>query len=88
MVTPMASTVKKVTVALGREEYAWAREQAERTKTSVSAVLTKAARDARETQERCARQDAAWAKVEAWLTDGRGFTEEELEAARRELDDA
>lgn len=84
----MSVTVKKVTVALGRDEYAWAKKQAKRTGTSVSAVLTQAAREARETAERVARQEAAWAEVEAWLTAGAALGADELEDARRELDRA
>ena len=40
----MAASVEKLSVSLGVEEAAWAREQAEATGTSLSAVLTEAVR--------------------------------------------
>ncbi|MBX3274980.1 MAG: hypothetical protein KF729_32245 [Sandaracinaceae bacterium] len=84
----MSSTVRKVTIALGAEEYAWAREQAERSQTSVSAVLTEAARCARDRAAREAARAAAWAELEAWITGGEPLDAQELAAAERELDRA
>ncbi len=83
----MAVTVRRVTIALGKGEYAWAQRRAKREGRSVSAVLTEAAREAHDQERRRARQDAAWAKALAWATDGRGFSDDDLEDARRELDE-
>lgn len=82
----MAATVRKVSLAIGNEELTWAEDRAEREGKSVSAVLTEVARAARETELHKTRQRQAWEEYLAWATDGRGFTSEELEAARRELD--
>jgi hypothetical protein len=81
----MAATVVKVSVALGLEELEWARDGAERLGTSVSSVLTEAARAARELEAQRARQQTAWDEYLAWATDGKGLPEGVLEASRREL---
>lgn len=82
----MAASVEKVSLAIGREELEWARQRAERQGTSLSAVLTEAARVARELEAHRARQDAAWGAFLAWATEGEGVSPEALEAAQRELD--
>jgi hypothetical protein len=84
----VAASVAKVSVALGKEELEWARSRAEREGISVSAVLTGAARAAREAEQRKVRQDAAWRSFLKWATKGAGVPNAVLEAARRELDEA
>ena len=81
----MSVSVEKVSVAIGREELEWARERAEREGTSLSAVLTYAARAFREQEARRARKDAAWLSFMEWATEGEGLTTGALEAAEREL---
>lgn len=80
--------VKKVSVALGHEELAWAQRRARREGVSVSAVLTDAARRAREAELREAEQRRAWAGIVAWVTNGAPFSPEEIAAVDRELADA
>jgi hypothetical protein len=82
----MSSNVRKVTLAIGKEEYAWAERRAKRVGTSVSAVLSAAARQQRQTEERDERQRRAWAEVLAFVTGGDPLTPEELAGARRDLD--
>jgi len=84
----MPSNVQKVSVAIGKRELSWARRQARRSGTSVSAVLTAAARAALEAEQERTLRDAAWAEFVEWSTDGKGVDPEELAAARRELDGA
>jgi hypothetical protein len=81
----MAPTVRKISLAIGREELKWARARAKRENTSVSAVLTEAARAAREAEALRAKQRAAWATFLDWATDGKGLRDDEIEAAAREL---
>jgi hypothetical protein len=81
----MAVSVEKVSVAIGRDELEWARERAEREGTSLSAVLTDAARVARDLEARRTRQDAAWASFLEWATEGQGLPPGALAAAQREL---
>lgn len=82
----MPVRVKKISVALGHEELAWAQRRAKREGTSVSAVLTAAARRTRDEEARDERQRAAWEEYEAWATAESGpLSHGELEAARREL---
>ena len=81
----MSARVRKVTVAIGNEEYAWAERRAKHAGTSVSAVLTAAAREKREAEEREASQRRAWAEVVAYVTDGVPLTDEELTSAEGEL---
>ena len=81
----MASNVQKVSVAIGLEELAWARERAEREGTSLSAVLSAAARVAREVEEESARRNAAWSGFLRWATEDAPLTDEELAAADQEL---
>ncbi len=83
----MAARVEKVSVALGVEELAWARERAERDGDSLSAVLTAAARLARRVEDERARRDEAWSQFLSWATDGNGLDDESLEWARRVLDE-
>jgi hypothetical protein len=83
----VAASVEKVSVAIGLDELEWARGRAERDGVSLSAVLTEAARKARDLEERWARQDAAWKSFVDWATEGKGLSTETLEAAQRELDD-
>jgi hypothetical protein len=48
----MAARVEKLSVSLGAEEAAWAREQAEASGSSLSAVLTEAIRKQRQSLAR------------------------------------
>jgi hypothetical protein len=82
----MASKIKKISLAIGRDEFAWAQRRARQEGTSVSAVLTNAARRMREDEAQQAKRDAAWNEVMEWALDGKPLTERELDAARRELD--
>ena len=82
----MAASVEKVSVAIGRDELEWARGRAEREGVSLSAVLTDAARVARELEARRARQDTAWWAFMDWATEGEGLPTEAFEAAQKELD--
>lgn len=77
--------MKKISVALGHEELAWAQRRAKREGTSVSAVITAAARRAAEEEQREPRQREAWAEIVAWATKDEPFTPEEIAAADREL---
>jgi DNA-binding IclR family transcriptional regulator len=81
----MAANVQKVSVAIGKRELSWAKRQARRAGTSVSAVLTAAARAALEAEQERALRDAAWAEFVEWSTGGKGVAPDDLEAARREL---
>jgi hypothetical protein len=81
----MSVSVEKVSVAIGREELEWARGRAEKEGTSLSAVLTHAARTFREHEARRAHQDAAWWSFMEWATEGEGLPTGMLEAAQREL---
>ncbi len=85
-----AVTVKKVSIALGHDELVWARRRAKREGTSVSAVVTDAARQAREEERRAELRRDTWAAIEAYVTNGKPFTARAIEAADRELagDDA
>lgn len=83
----VAPSVRKVSVAIGHEELEWARERAAREGTSLSAVLTDAARLAREVDLRRERQRLAWAEFLGWATDGAGLSDEDLERGRRELEE-
>jgi len=82
----MAVTVRRVTIAIGKEEFAWASKRAKREGLSVSAVLTRATRDALEAEAKRERQRKAWDELQHWLLDGKPPTAAELEAAQRELD--
>jgi hypothetical protein len=81
----MGARVRKVTLAITNEEYAWAWRVAKRTKTSISSVLSAAAKEKRERDERDAAQARAWAEFEEYVTDGVPFTREERAAVEREL---
>jgi hypothetical protein len=82
----MAVSVEKISVAIAHEELEWARARAEREGTSVSAVLSDAARAARKLEAVRARQALAWDAFLEWATDGKGLSPEALEAAALELD--
>lgn len=82
----MASRIKKISLAIGRDEFVWAQRRARQEGTSVSAVLTNAARRMREEEAEQAKRDAAWNEIMEWALDGKPLTEEEMGAARRELD--
>jgi len=82
----MAASVEKVSVAIGNDELEWARERARREGSSLSAVLTDAARVARELEQQKARQEAAWRAFVEYATEGQGLSAEAIEAAARELD--
>lgn len=82
----MSVSVEKVSMALGLPELSWARDRAEREGGSLSAVVTRVLREARARDEEQARRDEAWAEVVAWATDGKGFSDDDLAEARRELD--
>lgn len=82
----MAVNVHKVTIAIGKAEYAWARKRAKREGRSVSAVLTAATREVAEAEAKRERQQQAWAELQEWMLGGKPPTAVELEAARRELD--
>jgi UDP-N-acetylglucosamine:LPS N-acetylglucosamine transferase len=71
----MAARVEKLSVSLGAEEAAWAREQAEAAGSSLSAVLTEAVRRQRKLQA----MDLLLAELG---TDD--ITEEDLTAVRAE----
>ncbi len=81
----MAVTVRKVSVAIGRDELEWARKRARREKTSISAVLTDAARQAREAEALREKQRKAWGEFLDWATEGDGLTDEQIESGRRAL---
>lgn len=82
----MTISVKKVSLAIGRDEFAWAQRRARQEGTSISAVLTEAARRMRDEDARRAKQDVAWNAFVAEAFPGEPFTEDELAAAQRELD--
>lgn len=68
---------EKISVAVGMDELAWAREKAEREGSSLSAVVSDSLR-------RHARQEAR-ARVGAWLGEGREpVTDEEIAQVVRE----
>ena len=81
----MGTRVRKVTLAITNEEYDWAARVAKRTRTSISSVLSLAAKEKREREERDAAQRRAWADFVEYVTDGVPFTRAELAAADREL---
>src|SRR5689334_6008090 len=81
----MGANVRKVTLAITNEEYDWAARVAKRAGTSISSVLSAAAREKREREDRDAAQARAWAEYVEYATDGVPFTREELAAAEREL---
>ena len=81
----MGASVEKVSVAIGLEELEWARSRSERQGISLSAVLTEAARAAREREARQARQNASWEAFVAWASDGKGVSRKSLLAAEQEL---
>lgn len=81
----MAISVKKVSVAIGQDELAWARRRAEREGTSLSAVLTDATRAAREIETRRKKQQAAWSAFAKWATAGKRLPPTAIAAAEREL---
>jgi hypothetical protein len=81
----MAANVRKVTLAITNEEYAWAERRAKRAGISVSAVLSAAAKEKRQAEERDEEQRKAWAEVVAYVTRGVPLTTEELAGAEREL---
>ena len=85
LLTAMPAHVRKVTVAIGEDAYAWAARSAERGKTSISAVLTAAARAKRDAEERDAAQARAWSEVLSHVARGRPLTAAEIAAAGREL---
>jgi hypothetical protein len=75
------SLTEKVSVAIGREELAWAKTLATREGKSLSAVLTEALAER--------RRLAALAEVVAWMGDDqRPITDAELKAAQRALSPA
>ena len=82
----MASTVRKVSLAIGNEALSWAEKRARRRKTSVSAVLTEAALRLRDLEAEIERQDEAWTKFLAEATAGRGLSAAERARGHRELD--
>jgi hypothetical protein len=55
----MGATVRKVSLAIGREELEWAEKRAAREETSVSAIITDATRRAREAEKKRWRQRKA-----------------------------
>jgi|HubBroStandDraft_3_1064219.scaffolds.fasta_scaffold2809743_1 hypothetical protein len=74
----MAAT-EKVSVAIGRDELAWAKALARREKKSLSAVLTEALAERRRLR--------ALGEVVTWMAEDQPpLTKAELRAARRELD--
>jgi hypothetical protein len=81
----MSANVRKVTLAITNEEYAWAARVAKRTRTSISSVLSAAAKEKREREEREAAQARAWAEIVEYVTAGTPLTRAELDAAAREL---
>ncbi|MGH7282138.1 MAG: hypothetical protein ACRELY_11480 [Polyangiaceae bacterium] len=81
----MAASIRKVTLAIGNEEYAWAERRARRLGTSISAVLTAAARAEREEEQRTEAQRRAWTSVLDHVTSGVPLSAGELSAAEEEL---
>ncbi|MBK7402944.1 MAG: hypothetical protein IPJ34_43650, partial [Myxococcales bacterium] len=82
----MSANVRKVTLAITKDEYEWAERTATRTGVSISSVLSAAAREKRTAEERDARQRTAWAEVVDLVLAGSPLTEDELAAAKAELD--
>lgn len=78
--------VEELSVAIGPEELAWARQRAEREGTSLSAIVTAVLRSARLEEAERARREAAWQEYLDWATAGRGVDSDELKAALREID--
>lgn len=81
----MGANVRKVTLAITNEEYDWAARLAKRAGTSISSVLSAAAKEKREREEQDAAQRRAWADVVDYVTAGSPLTPAELVAAEREL---
>jgi predicted aspartyl protease len=81
----VATNVRKVTLAITNEEYAWALRRAKGEGTSVSAVLSAAAKEKRHAEEQAETQRQAWAEIVAYVTNGAQLTSEELAAAEKEL---
>lgn len=74
------STTAKVSVAIGRDELAWAKTLARREGKSLSAVVTESLAER--------RRLAALAEVVAWMGEEQApLTDLELSAAQRELSD-
>jgi hypothetical protein len=72
------SSTAKVSVAIGRDELAWAKTLAHREGKSLSAIVTEALAER--------RRLAALAEVVAWMgEDQHPLTDPELEAAQRDL---
>jgi hypothetical protein len=72
------SSTAKVSVAIGREELAWAKTLARRERKSLSAVVTESLAER--------RRLAALAEIVAWMGEGQPpLTDAELRAAHREL---
>jgi hypothetical protein len=82
----MAAHVRKVTLAIGDAEYEWAARRAKREGTSISAVITAATKEKRQTEARDEQQRQAWSEIKAYVSRERPLTEEEVEAAAEELD--
>jgi hypothetical protein len=70
----MSAATRKISIALGSAEEAWAKKRAKRLKTSVSSIITEAVRVARQMD---ARRD-----VLQWL--GGPVSERERESIRKE----
>ena len=81
----MGANVRKITLAITNEEYDWAARIPKRAGTSISSVLSSAAREKREREEQDASQRRAWADVVEHVTAGTPLTRAELAAAEREL---
>jgi hypothetical protein len=81
----MSANVRKVTLAITNEEYDWAARVAKRAGTSISSVLSAAAKEKREREEQDAEQRRAWTDVVDHVTQGAPLTPAELAAAEREL---
>jgi Arc/MetJ-type ribon-helix-helix transcriptional regulator len=73
----MAAT-EKLSVALGRAEATWVKQRASKLRTSVSAVVTEAVREARQ-------QEARREVLEHLVADSAPPTKAELARVRREL---
>jgi hypothetical protein len=74
----MMTSTAKVSVAIGRDELAWAKTLARREGKSLSAIVTESLAER--------RRHTALAEVVAWMGEGQPrLTEAELEAARRAM---
>ena len=82
----VASTVRKISLAIDRNALAWAEKTARREKKSVSAVITEATLAARARDVELRRQAAAWKRYVVDATDGKGLSPEEIARGHRELD--